>query len=71
MISTIIAVLASQVTGALWYSPTVVGNVWACAAFPGMTVEEIQKALSPAINYVIAFISSVLTTLLLKYYLLQ
>ena len=71
MLSTIIAILASQVVGASWYSPTLTGKSWSCYAYPGLSVEEIGKALSPAINYVIGLISSVFTTLLLKYYLLQ
>lgn len=72
MYDVIISVLASQVVGALWYSPLFVGVPWSCLAFPGCNEKEIQTLLSVKTNYAygVAFSSAVFLTLLLKFFFL-
>jgi hypothetical protein len=72
MYDIIVSIIASQFVGAFWYSPVMVGKQWSCLAFPGCSKEEIQTLLiANKINYGIAMVSSVVLTLLLKFYILQ
>ena len=71
MYDIIVSIIASQFASALWYSPLLVGMQWSCLVFPGCSKEDIQILLSRKVPYGIAFVSSVLLTLMLKLYFLQ
>ena len=71
MYDIVVSIIASQFVGAFWYSPIMIGKQWSCLVYPGCSIEEIHTLLSAKINYGIAFVSSVILTLLLKFYILQ
>ena len=71
MYDIVVSIIASQFIGAFWYSPIMIGKQWSCLVYPGCSIEEIKTFLSAKVNYGIAFVSSVILTLLLKFYILQ
>lgn len=67
VLGAVVGIVSSQVLGALWYSPRVLGNAWMRVTYPGKTEEEVRAANNCSKAMPVAMISYALLGFLINF----
>lgn len=67
VLGAVVGIVSSQVLGALWYSPRVLGNAWMRVTYPGKTEEEVRAANNCSKAMPVAMVSYALLGFLINF----